>query len=412
MGFYNLIFVLTFRLALYQYVFKKNISSFIFFLEGKMFRRIIFFCFLFSYFQNYAQSDSLFSNLKFEMDYRFRVEQDWDSKKSNGSYREDRSRLRYKFRAGVIYERNRSSFGFRLRTGDPKKQQDPQLTLGTAFKEFGTLPIGFEKVFFIYNLSSVDIWAGKNTFPFIKNNELFWSDNVFPEGISFQKFINLNANTFNHFKITGGHFILGSNNTSFNTDASLSGVQTEVLCFNKRISIFPTFYFFKNIPDIPDGSHSFVFNYSILHLGAKLKLNRSGSLYLKFDLYKNINNYDQVLEISSNLKDQKTGYVLGLKYGQLKNRKDFLIELTYAHLQRYSVLDYMAQNDWARWDYSNFNSPDGRLSNFQGIEFVLAYALSSKTNLVMKYYNVEQLISYGQTKETGQRLRFDLNTRL
>ena len=98
----------------------------------------------------YGQTDTTVSKVKFDLDYRFRAEQDWDSRRSNGTYREDRFRLRYRLRAGATYSYNGYSFGMRIRTGDPKKQQDPQLTLGKGLQEFGTLPIGFEKAFFQY----------------------------------------------------------------------------------------------------------------------------------------------------------------------------------------------------------------------------------------------------------------------
>ena len=64
-------------------------------------------------------------------------------------FREDRTRFRYRLRAGVSYS-NKMVYHwcFRIRTGKQNKQQDPQLTLGEGFEEFGTLPIGFEKVFF------------------------------------------------------------------------------------------------------------------------------------------------------------------------------------------------------------------------------------------------------------------------
>ena len=53
--------------------------------------------------------------------------------------RDDRSRLRYRLRFGFEYQLTPwSSFGARIRTGLPTKQQDPQLTLGDGFKEFST----------------------------------------------------------------------------------------------------------------------------------------------------------------------------------------------------------------------------------------------------------------------------------
>lgn len=359
-----------------------------------------------------AQSDSLISTLELEMDYRFRVEYDWDSKKSDGTFRNNRSRLRYRFRIGTTYSDDCYSVGVRIRTGDPNKQQDPQLTLGKGFKDFGTLPIGFEKIFFQANWNNFRIWAGKNTYSFVKNNELFWSDNVFPEGISVEKIIRISASSLDEIKLVGGHFILGSNDNSFNNDAYLSGLQTSFSFANNRFNVFPTLYMFNNIPNFPDGNHSFVMNYTILHLGARLKLIKNIPFRLEFDFYKNIEHYDQSDNIPLDLNNQKTGYVIGIQYGNLSSKRDWLFKLTYANLQRYSIVDFMAQNDWARWDYSEQNSPDGRLSNFNGTEFVAAHALSEKVNLAMKYYFVKQLISYGIEKETGQRIRFDLNVKI
>lgn len=346
------------------------------------------------------------------MDYRFRVEQDWNSVKSDGTLRDNRSRLRYRLRTGATYEKNWYAFGLRIRTGDPNKQQDPQLTLGKGLKEFGTLPIGFEKAFFQIEKKTFKAWFGKNTYPFEKNNELFWSDNVFPEGIMVQKQINLQSNFLNKIKLTAGHFIIASNNTSFFDDAYFQGLQTSLISTGERVKVFPSIYFLRNIPDIPDGSHSFLLNYTIMHFGTKIKPLKDKLLRVKFDYYHNIENYAQNNNILSSLVDQKSGYTLGLQYGKKGTKSDWFFKVTYGNLERYSVLDYMAQNDWARWDYSSFNSPDGRLSNFQGAEFVVAYSLTDKITLVSKYYIVEQLIPYGTSKETGQRIRFDIDIKI
>lgn len=359
-----------------------------------------------------AQTDSLFSKLDTEMDFRFRVEQDWDSQKSNGTFRDDRSRLRYRFRIGATYNNEWYSFGLRVRTGQQNKQQDPQLTLGKGLKEFGTLPIGFEKIFFQGNWNTVKIWAGKNTYPFEKNNELFWSDNVFPEGISIEKQLDIKSQFIKKIKLTGAHFIIAANDGSFRDDSYFQALQTTFITNNEKVTFFPTIYSFRNIPNIPDGDHSFLLNYTILHLGTRIKMLNQNLLRLDFDYYQNIENYNQNANIPEPLQSQKSGFVIGLQYGKLKNKKDWLIQYTYANLERYSILDFMAQNDWARWDYSSNNSPDGRLSNFKGSEITLGYSLSQKVNLVMKYYNVEQLIPYGITIETGQRIRLDLNAKI
>ena len=51
-------------------------------------------------------------------DIRLRAEQDWDSRRFNGTFRNDRFRLRYRFRIGLTYNWNKQiSLGARLRSG-------------------------------------------------------------------------------------------------------------------------------------------------------------------------------------------------------------------------------------------------------------------------------------------------------
>ena len=358
-----------------------------------------------------AQIDSLISRLSFEADFRFRIEQDWDSKKSDGSFRVDRTRLRYRLRAGATYKGKWYEVGFRIRTGNPIKQQDPQLTLGDGNKEFSTLPIGIEKAYFQGKWKTFIFWLGKNNFPFEKNNELFWSDNVYPEGVTIENNFNTNSNIIDNINLKGGHYIIATSNKSFDKDSYFQGFQISTSFFDKRISLFPSFYYFKNIPDIPDGNDNFYINYSILHIGTKFKILKDIPLYSEFDYYKNLQDYTGNDSIPNNLKNQKSGLVFGLKYGKLKNKKDWMFSTSYTKLQKFSAVDFLAQNDWARWDYSSSGSPDGRLTNFNGIELVAGYKISGKISLKMKYYFVEQLIPLTSNKENGSRIRLDLDVK-
>ncbi|MBT8272171.1 MAG: putative porin [Bacteroidia bacterium] len=342
-------------------------------------------------------------------DFRFRVEQDWNSRKSDGSFREDRSRLRYRLRAGATYSAKWYEAGFRIRTGDPNKQQDPQLTLGDGFKEFGTLPIGIEKAYFKGNWKTFSFWIGKNTFPYVKSNELFWSDNVYPEGISIEKRIGINSNIIDFINFNGGHFIIATSNKSLNQDSYFQGFQISTALFDQQLQLFPSIYLFKNIPNIPDGNDTFVLDYSILHFGSKFQVLKNTPLNLEMDYYNNLRNYKANDSIPGNLKGQKSGLVIGLKYGNFRKKGDWFFSTTYANLQQFSAVDFLAQNDWVRWDYSSFGSPDGRLTNFNGFELVAAYKIDKKMSLKMKYYIVNQIIPYGIAKENGSRIRLDLD---
>lgn len=365
-----------------------------------------------TYCQLDAQSDSLFTKIDFELDFRFRIEQDWNSQKSDGTFRDDRTRLRYRLRSGATFENEWYSFGFRIRTGAQNKQQDPQLTLGKGLKEFGTLPIGFEKIFFQGKHKNFKYWLGKNSFSFKKNNELFWSDNVFPEGIYLEHSYKPNIQLLEKISLRGAHYILSSNGASFFDDAYFQGIQSSFHFSEGQFTLFPSIYLMRNIPNIPDGNHSFQFDYSIFHLGGKLKALKSSKFFIDFDLYQNFENYSANNNIPEDFQEQRTGYSIGVQYGNLKNIKDWKFKITYTTLQKYAALDYMAQNDWARWDYSSFDSPDGRLTNYRGIEIVAAYKLSNKVDLTAKYYNVNQLIPTGPFEETGQRIRLDLDVKI
>jgi hypothetical protein len=346
--------------------------------------------------------------LQFNADFRFRVEQDWNSQKSDGSFRDDRTRLRYRVRAGFQYKYNEwATFGSLIRTGNPIKQQDPQLTLGDDYSEFNILPIGFEKIYFKAEQDGYAFWIGKNDFPFDKHNELFWSDNVYPEGVFLKKKFQLDSKFINKLDLNGGHFILRTNGTSLSKDSYFQGFQIASNLLNNKAKLYTSLYIFKNIPDIPDGSETFIFDYTILNIGTNIDLLKN--LNIEADYYNNLKDYTSNTFIANDLKNEKSGFVAGLNFGNLKEKGDWGFKATYSYLERYAAVDFMAQNDWARWDYSSSDSPDGRLTNFKGIELVASYLLDKNMTLTLKYYKVDQLIPYGVSKENGDRIRLDFD---
>lgn len=359
-----------------------------------------------------SAQDSIDKKLTFTGDFKFRVEQDWDSKKSDNTYRDDRSRLRYRARFGTNYQLNNwSSFGIRLRTGFSKKQQDPQLTLGDGFSEFGTIPIALEKLFFQYSNNNFKSWIGKNTFPFKKQNELFWSNHVYPEGIFISKFFNIDSKSIQSIKLNGGHFIIQTSGNNFSDDCYFQGIQIETQHFDKTLELFPTFYYFNKIPNIPDGNETYFQEYAILHLGTKLKVLNKPKVTAGFDYYRNISNYRKNDSISNTFKNQKTGAVATFRVGDNSKKGDWLFGLTLNYQEKFSAIDFFSQNDWVRWDYSSQGSPDGRLTNYKGFDFMIGYVIDKNIKLNMRAFMVEQLIPLGIAKENGNRVRLDLDVK-
>lgn len=357
----------------------------------------------------FSQTDSTNKSIVYEGDFRFRIEHDFNSKKADGTYRSDRSRLRFRFRYGLTYSLNDwASFGTQIRTGNLNDQQGPHITLGGGSGEFSLIQIGLSKAYFKYNKNNISGWIGKNSFPFEKQNELFFNDNISPEGVSLSYKLNFkNSKLINNLAIKGAHFIIKSNNTTFNNDSYLQGLQIISKHLNNKLTLFPSIYHFNKVDDIPDGKGTYTLNYTIFHIGLNYKL--TNKLKIGVDYYNNLQNYNNHDSISSNLKNQKQGLVANIKYGSLKQKGNWLFQITYANIQKYSVLDYYAQNDWARWDYSSLDATGSRLSNFGGLEAKVGYAFDSKFNLVLRSYYVEQLVRTGLEKETGYRIRLDLN---
>ncbi|GAA3648297.1 putative porin [Flavivirga jejuensis] len=339
-------------------------------------------------------------------DFRFRGEQDWDSRKSNGDFRKDRSRLRYRFRLGVKYDyKDWAQVGARIRTGNILDQQGPHITLGGGdSKEFGLVNLGFEKLYFKAEYKYLSGWIGKNSFPFFKQNELFWNDNVFVEGIAVS-FSNFSEKKFlKNMTLNLGHFIFESKNSGLDKDRFLQGIQL-VKKF-KNLSAYTGIYYLNHVPDIPDGMGTFDIEYNILNLGALYQFGIGNTYRLGVDYYQNLSDNPQ---IEKTIKDENTGLVGNIGFGKLKQEKDWSFDITYAYLEKISVVDYFAQNDWARWDYASFEASGSRLTNFQGVEFKIGYMLNKQMNLIFRGYRVHQIKTLGQEKETGSRVRIDFN---
>jgi hypothetical protein len=358
----------------------------------------------------FAQKDTSKSKLSFTGDFRFRVEEDWNSRKSDGSYRDDRTRLRYRFRFGMSYQYNNwASFGMRIRTGIRNHQQDPQITFGTNPGEFGTIPLGFEKLYFKADYKWLSAWVGKYFFPFEQQNELFWSDNVFPEGVFFSAKFQYNSAFLQSLKLGAGHFIVNNQNASLDKDRYFEGIQLITTHWKSRLKVFPTFYYFNKMSNIPDGQGTYDINYSILQIGTKIQILDKPNLTFGVDYYYNFSDYNKNDSIPQDLKNQKQGLVIGLELGKFEEKKDWTIRVYYSYLERYSAVDFLAQNDWARWDYTDQDSPAGRVTNFQGIEILAGYVIGKNFKINVRYFLVEQLIPYGIALETGSRIRLDLD---
>ena len=355
---------------------------------------LLIFCNLKSY------SQEIKSDLKFIGDFRFRAELDRDSRKMDGSYRDDRDRLRYRLRAGFQYTLNKSfQFGARIRTGNAKNQQSPHITIGKEFhSDDFSIDLAYLKI-----KSNNGYWAnlGKQNMSFWRQNGLLWNNDVNPEGVSFGKSFSFNNNS----KISPvmGYFITGSRGGKFSEDSNIIIAQLKLdsKLGDENFIVASGIIKGSKLPDTPDDTGTFFLDYSIWSSSFQIKLN---DFLLGFDYILNLKNYDLNENILSTYKDQKNGYTGSLKY----NLEKFQIGYTYAHIEKYAVIDYFAQDDWLRWGNSNMT----RTSNFKGHEISAKYNLNNNFNIVFRAFLVEGIKTTSTNLETGTRVRLDLNIKI
>ena len=330
-------------------------------------------------------------------DFRFRVGNDFDSQRSSGVNRDDRTRARIRARVSFGYKPSSPfSFGLRLRSGSEESQQSPHITvIDFDDNDTGDSDFVFDKWFFRVANKNAWAWVGRNGFPFWKQNELFWDDDVTPAGIAGGYKVGMVDLTAGYFSLPAGMDAfagnLGALQVVLNGNAGELGLKGAI-----------GYYDFDAEPNDPDIvrflSNNGLRDYQIWVGSFQLGM-KAGDRPLKFgiDVMKNTEDY----ALTEPARDEDTGYVAQVTYGQTKQRGDWLVAYYYARIEELAVNNSFSQDDWMRWG----SATQTRSSNFKGHEVRFAYGLAKQLTLVARLYIVEALT----TIEDGNRLRVDFN---
>ncbi len=358
--------------------------------------------------QALQNTKSAYNNLKLYGDFRFRGEQDWNSIRRDGSLRDDRGRLRYRLRVGFNYQSNQHlTIGARVRSGVGDNRQSPHITLGQNENH----SIVIDKAFVKFTKNNYSLWAGKNNFPFWKQNELVWDDDVTPEGLAFSGHNTLHKNT--KLKYNFGYFIINSKGQNLQDDPSLIGAQLvlETQVSNFKITAGTSYLGFDKITDKNDLGGNHILDYDLSVSCLSLTYDYKTPISIGIDYIKNLTSYDQDTTITkASLQDEKTGFVTNLKIGSIDKKGNFLLAYYYAHIPKYAIVDFLAQDDWVRWDLDNASGT--RSSNFKGHEIRLSYAIKKDMNIVIRSYFTKAIAKEGISQtalETNNRFRADFN---
>ncbi len=350
---------------------------------------------------SYAQDNS--TKLKLYGNVRIRTENDWNSQKKDGSMRDDRYRARFRLRLGFTYKLNDNiSFGGRLRSGNPLATQSPHINFGD---ELIPKLINIDKAYIKASWQSGSFWAGKNSYPFWKQNELFWDDDATPEGIAIKQTVKLNKQ--NKIDFISGLFLLDNNiSNGFGEKAKFFGVQTVINSSVGKTWVQAALGYYNFNEDTAQVDVRLQdLDYQLLQAGANISfpIFDENKIKIGFDLSYNTNSYAETMHNFN----QVLGYVASVKLGSLNKSGDWLLGYYFAHIEKYAVVPGYAQDDWVRWGSSTIT----RSSNFQGHEIRVAYAFAKKHNLVARLYIVDGIETEagGAYKETGNRFRIDWN---
>ncbi len=334
--------------------------------------------------------------------FRFRLESDFDSQRADGSERSDRDRARIRARLKLKAALSESiSCGLRLRTGSRDSQQSPHITV----RDFddnsrGDSDLLLDQWFVRVEKEGSWGWLGRNGFPFWKQNELFWDDDVTPLGLAAGHSLAAGTGTL---KLIGGYFTLPDGGVDFN--GRLAAAQA---IYSRRWGRFDNtaalglFLFAgeEGSSHLRSGNGQRDYAIWLASLQTETTLGER-ALKLGLDLLHNAEGYGPSASdpLATMQGDQTEGFVASIQWGEAKQAGHWLFGYYFARIEALAVNASYAQDDWLRWG----SATQTDASDFRGHELRLSYGLSAKAKLVARFYQVEAISSV----QDGSRARID-----
>jgi len=337
-------------------------------------------------------------------DFRFRFESDWDSHREDGSLRGDRRRLRVRLRAELSYSPvTEFTFGLRLRSGDFANQQSPHLTIvDLDGNPTGSKDGVLDKWFVRYQTKNFSTWAGRNSFPFWKQDEIFWDDTVTVAGAAMSYAFKARRASL---AFNAGFF--SSPDGAVNWKGQFGGAQVvgETLYGPVQFTAAGAFYRFfgkSGAEHLRNGNGEREYAIWIGSLQSRFK---AGNIPLRLGLDFMHNSYDYSPSdrdpFTARHFDQKDGFAVTGTVGQLSKAGDISAAYLWGRIEALSIHASYAQDDMHRW------GGDGQTdsSDFKGHEFRVGVALARRVTLIARLFFAEALTSV----QDGKRFRVDFN---
>lgn len=388
-----------------------------------------------------TKGQQILEKINFDAKLIMRYETDWDViEETTGDKKADKEQLKYRANFGFDYPINDNfGFGFALITGGTNSQQASFNDFGD---EFETDTISLYKAYVRAQEQFGDAkawgWVGKNFRPFWLPSQTFWDSDANPEGFATGLEIELAGDVV--LRPTATYFIIQQkrnfdNDGDGNTDISgsrfadhsylaagqlkaetgyIADFKFELASgyFDYRRILQPADVFdntTNNIVDVsPTSTTAQSLDYQIIN--SALQITFDGLIFpliLTGEVYINLARYN----LNTNLFDptlaaHRNGYRGAFQLGKLKKAWDFMIGYEYLYIEKFALVDYLAQD--------NFVNTSTQSSNFKGHGIHAGIAFAPQFNLKIHYYLVEAIAKELQSDAAfakGQRVRVDFTAK-
>lgn len=346
--------------------------------------------------------------LKIYGDFRTRVEADFESQQADGIARNDRNRIRIRARLGMNYSLDGPfSFGIRIRSGSDANHQSGHITLvDLDDNDTGDVDFNLDTWFLKANGKNSWGWAGRNSLPFWKQNDMLWDSDATVSGLAVgysRKTGDQGSLAFN-----AGYFSLPVGMKEFTGNLLLGQAVFATRAGGADWTVAGGLLSIESNASDPDAAILLRGNglrdYSVVTASVQTVFTFHGRpLSLGVDLYHNAENYSDTDPdpVTAGNHDQTDGYVLAVKYGDTREKGHWLVGWWFANVEALAIHSSYAQDDWVRWG----SSSETRATDLEGHELRFAYALRNNVNMVAKLFSAESIT----TIEDGRRFRVDCN---
>ncbi|HXG72183.1 MAG TPA: putative porin [Gemmatimonadaceae bacterium] len=351
-------------------------------------------------------------------DQRHRLESDWDSRRPDGTLRDDRDRYRIRARLGVEWKPTENwMLRVRVRTGSHLRQQSSNLTLhdfdGGPNDDFDAV---LDEWFVRGKFDRFSLWAGRNDFPFFyaaESQEMVWDNDPTLTG----GFVSWKATDL--LTVNVGVFALPDGMDRWN-----GALWAGQVVGRKKVRAGWTLKGAASFLDIegggqsdrlPDGNGSRDYRIGILSAQSLWTLEqnplRLGYCRLGVDGMRNFSDYSSTDSdpVTARYHNATDGLVAAFAVGKVKpdnrERGDWELEYAYGHVEKLAVNASYAQDDWVRWGTGGQATATDLKGHHVGLRAWLWKDKHHTLDLRARTYFAASLSSV----EDGNRFRLDLN---